>query len=200
MSNSGTTISCAHFSLSNTKPPGSEPSGQRVAGKSSGSRGAGVPISSSTPASAATRTPSACAASAKASPCMSSWNSARRNTYSAASSSPAASSSSSVRSIVSARYWRVDGRSGNALDQRSSRADCAGSQQRSASGSMAARRGALGSPPAPRWRCTLRPTQRSWNQPMWPAIHSGGSTSRCGVRAHRSRPSASSNTAIQRSV
>ena len=39
ISNSGTSTSCAHFSTSNAKPPGVQPSSQRPAGTSSGSRG-----------------------------------------------------------------------------------------------------------------------------------------------------------------
>jgi hypothetical protein len=42
ISNSGTATAWAHFSLSNTNPPGAEPSDQRAAGTTSGSRAAAV--------------------------------------------------------------------------------------------------------------------------------------------------------------
>ena len=42
-----------------------------------------------------------------------------------------------------------------------------------------ARRGKVGSQAGPRWRCTLRAIQYSWNQPRWPSSHSGGFSPGC---------------------
>jgi len=55
--------------------------------------------------------------------------------------------------------------SGRSTRQRAACDTSAGSKQRSASLRMEGRRACEGSQRAPRWRCTLRAIQRSWNQP-----------------------------------
>ena len=74
------------------------------------------------------------------------------------------------------------------------------SYQRSASGRMEASLGALGSQRLPRWRCTLRPIQNSWNQPTWPSSHKGGFNSVTSGTANCVFWSARSQALIHRNV
>jgi hypothetical protein len=98
------------------------------------------------------------------------------------------SSSSRVLSSVSSSQARVASAAGKSSTQRASCGTSIGLHQRSECGSMEASRAGSPGQCGPRARCVLRPIQNSANQPMCPASHSGGSSpARCGT-ANRCRP------------
>ena len=128
---------------------------------------------------------------------MSSWNSARRKKYSASSSSAGGVQQFERRlervDQVGARRLQVGQLA--AAERVAGGRRGAGSYQRVGLADRGARRGAVGSARSPRWRCTLREIQRSWNQPMWPSDHSGGSSS---AATRGSSPASASGLAAER--